>query len=41
MSERERERLKDKEQRKNPGGTLNNMWDQRQIAPISMKVGAI
>ena len=28
MSGEERERLKAKEQRKNPGGTLNNAWAQ-------------
>ncbi|MFS0820914.1 hypothetical protein [Bacillus sp. 1P02SD] len=28
MSEEERERLKAKEQRKNPGGALNNGWAQ-------------
>ena len=28
MSEEERERLKAKEQRKNPGGILNNTWAQ-------------
>lgn len=28
MSDKERERLKDKEQRKNPGGALNNTWAQ-------------
>ncbi|MCM3638281.1 DUF6366 family protein [Sporosarcina luteola] len=28
MSEEERERLKAKEQRKNPGGTLNDAWAQ-------------
>lgn len=28
MSEKERERLKVKEQRKNPGGALNNAWAQ-------------
>jgi hypothetical protein len=28
MSEEEREKLKSKEQRKNPGGALNNAWAQ-------------
>mgnify|MGYP001795374945 FL=1 len=28
MPEEERERLKGKEQRKNPGGILNNTWAQ-------------
>lgn len=28
MSEQERERLKSKEQRKNPGAALNNGWGQ-------------
>ncbi len=28
MSEEEREKLKYKEQRKNPGGALNNAWAQ-------------
>ncbi|WP_077212463.1 hypothetical protein [Bacillus dakarensis] len=28
MPEEERERLKTKEQRKNPGGALNNAWSQ-------------
>jgi len=28
MSEKERERLKAKEQRGNPGGALNNAWAQ-------------
>ncbi|MBY0122011.1 hypothetical protein [Bacillus sp. S/N-304-OC-R1] len=28
MSEEERERLKAKEQRKNPGSILNNVWAQ-------------
>ncbi|KOS67804.1 hypothetical protein AEA09_04015 [Lysinibacillus contaminans] len=28
MSEKERERLKAKEQRKNPGGALNSAWAQ-------------
>ena len=28
MSEEERERLKSKEQRKNPGAALNNAWTQ-------------
>ncbi|MCG7346104.1 hypothetical protein MHZ92_18500 [Sporosarcina sp. ACRSL] len=28
MSEEERERLKAKEQRKNPGGALNDAWAQ-------------
>ena len=36
MSGEERERLKAKEQRKNPGGTLNNAWAQAHTgAPSS------
>ena len=36
MSEEERERLKAKEQRKNPGGALNNAWAQAHTgAPSS------
>ena len=36
MSEEERERLKSKEQRKNPVGTLNNAWAQAHTgAPSS------
>lgn len=36
MSEEERDRLKAKEQRKNPGGALNNAWAQAHIgAPSS------
>ncbi|MCM3711011.1 DUF6366 family protein [Sporosarcina luteola] len=36
MSEEERERLKAKEQRKNPGGTLNDAWAQAHTgAPSS------
>lgn len=35
MSVEERERLKAKEQRKNPGGALNNAWAQAHIGTPS------
>ena len=45
MSEKERERLKAKEQRKNPGGALNNSWAQAHTgAPSSgclVNIGSI
>lgn len=45
MSEEERERLKVKEQRKNPGGALNNSWAQAHTgAPSSgclVNIGSI
>ncbi|MCM3711138.1 DUF6366 family protein [Sporosarcina luteola] len=38
MSEEEREELKSKEQRKNPGGALNNAWAQAHTgAPSSSR----
>ncbi|WP_277585148.1 DUF6366 family protein [Psychrobacillus antarcticus] len=45
MSEEERDRLKAKEQRKNPGGALNNAWAQAHTgAPSSgclVNIGSI
>ena len=45
MSEEERERLKAKEQRQNPGGALNNTWAQAHTgAPSSgclVNIGSI
>ena len=45
MSVEERERLKAKEQRKNPGGALNNAWAQAHTgAPSSgclVNIGSI
>lgn len=45
MAEEERERLKVKEQRKNPGGALNNAWAQATTgAPSSgclVNIGSI
>ncbi|KGR78992.1 DUF6366 family protein [Ureibacillus manganicus] len=45
MSEQERERLKLKEQRKNPGGALNDAWAQAHTGSPSsgclINVGSI